>query len=496
MPRDDEEPIIGADDELLDTEVQSPPPSHRTFASWLKRPRSLILEPAVFLVFFGRFLTDAVYQNQILYQTCVTVMKYNATECEPFLGTDRASDEVKKIEGQVQEYASTITMISSMLESTVPAIVSLFLGPWSDKFGRRPILLSTFTGYFFSAIILVVLTQITTAVNISPWWFLLSSVPSVFSGGTCALITILYCHVSDVATEDKRAMRMVTMEAALGLGMMAGGVASGYIYAATGASILFILVGSIISIALIYVYFFVAESLKSEDLQTGSRIREFFRLDLVKVLVKTCFRKRENYDRAIIWFVMMSLTLCVFAMEGESTVNYMFMRKQFDYTVQDYSVFNAARVVIQVVGSTIAMILLRRLLGLSTIMMTLLAFACCVLESTVRATAVYGSEMYLALIVGMMRGVMSPMCKAILSHVTPSSELGKIFSLTTSLQSISPLGAAPLYTAVYQATVNFYPGIFNFISVGLYFLCYCMSAAVFGIQKSMGSNSVYQAIGS
>jgi len=53
---------------------------------------------------------------------------------------------LQKIEGQVQEYASTITMISSMLESTVPAIVSLFLGPWSDKFGRRPILLSTFTG--------------------------------------------------------------------------------------------------------------------------------------------------------------------------------------------------------------------------------------------------------------------------------------------------------------------------------------------------------------
>jgi len=41
------------------------------------------------------FTSDAVYQNQILYQTCVTVMKYNATECEPFLGTDRASDEVK-----------------------------------------------------------------------------------------------------------------------------------------------------------------------------------------------------------------------------------------------------------------------------------------------------------------------------------------------------------------------------------------------------------------
>jgi len=59
MPRDDDEPIIGSDDEALETGVLAPP-TNRFFggsASWLKRPRSLILEPAVFLVFFGRFLT-------------------------------------------------------------------------------------------------------------------------------------------------------------------------------------------------------------------------------------------------------------------------------------------------------------------------------------------------------------------------------------------------------------------------------------------------------
>ncbi|KAH8277556.1 hypothetical protein KR018_000688 [Drosophila ironensis] len=473
MVRVDEEPIIESNDDALDPEV-APSFRSRTALSRLIMQRSLWLEPAVFMVFFGRFLTEAVYQNQILYQTCVTILKHNFTECEPFLGTDRASDE--KIEAEVQEYATTITMTSTMLESAVPAIVSLFLGPWSDKFGRRPILLSTFTGYLVGSITLIILAQITMATNISPWWFLLSSVPSVFSGGTCALITILYCYVSDVASENKRAMRMVIMEASLGLGMLAGGVASGYIYAAIGAPNLFIFMGSIISVALVYVYFFVRESIQPENLQTGSRIREFFRLDLPKDLVSTCIRKRENYDRAIIWMIMMSLALCVFAMEGEYTVNYMFMRKQFDFTVQDYSVFNAARVVVQVVGSTIAMILLRRLIGLSDITMTLFAFACCVFESTVRATAVYTSEMYLALVLGMMRGVMSPMCKAILSQVTPNSELGKVFSLTTSLQSISPLGAAPLYSAVYKATVHVYPGVFNFISVGLYFMCYSMSA--------------------
>ncbi|XP_017148542.1 proton-coupled folate transporter [Drosophila miranda] len=491
MPRGDEDPLVLASDDAEALESgESPPPTTR-------RLPSLILEPAVFLVFFGRFLTDAAYQNQILYQTCVTVMKHNTTECQPFLGRDRGnSDEFKNIEPQVQGYAATIMMINAILESTIPAIVSLFLGPWSDKFGRRPILLSTYAGFLISASILIVLTHISAITNINPWWFLLSAVPSVFSGGTCALITVLYCHVSDVATESGRAMRMVSMEAALGLGMMTGSMAGGYIYAAVGAGTLFILVGSLIAVALLYVIFLVPESLKPEDLQSEARIRGFFRFDLVKNLVMTCCRKRENYDRAIIWMVMMSLTMCIFAMEGEGTVNYMFMQKQFDWTVTDYSVFNTSRIVIQVVGSIIAMVLLRRLLKVSIITMTMLAFACCVLEGTVRATAQYGQEMYLALVLGMMRGVMSPMCKAILSQLTPSSEIGKIFSVTTSLQSLSPLGAAPLYTAVYAATVSSYAGAFNFISVALYFLCYCFSATVFGMKKSMESNTAYQAFGS
>ncbi|EDW47061.1 GM21104 [Drosophila sechellia] len=53
MPRDDEEPILAL---MMSAGHRSAvaATSNRTFASWLKRPRSLILEPAVFLVFFGK----------------------------------------------------------------------------------------------------------------------------------------------------------------------------------------------------------------------------------------------------------------------------------------------------------------------------------------------------------------------------------------------------------------------------------------------------------
>lgn len=119
-------------------------------------------------------------------------------------------------------------MARSLLESIIPAIVSLFIGPWSDKFGRRPIVLTTFTGkthiisitiflinttffiykgYLVGSVILTTLTYISTKISISPWLFLLASVPSVLSGGTCALITGIYCYISDVANEKTRALR-------------------------------------------------------------------------------------------------------------------------------------------------------------------------------------------------------------------------------------------------------------------------------------------------
>ncbi|KAM7344353.1 putative peptidoglycan muropeptide transporter SLC46 isoform 2-T2 [Cochliomyia hominivorax] len=458
--------------------------------------RWFILEPAVFLVFLSMYLSTTVYQNQLLYQTCIYVKNYNESVCQPLLGVEPESEEVRRIEIEVQPYVAKILMARSLLESIIPAIVSLFIGPWSDKFGRRPIVLTTFTGYLVGSIILTAITYISTKIAISPWLYLLASVPSVLSGGTCALITGIYCYISDVAEEKTRALRMVLNEASLCAGMMVGNVASGYLYAATNAVIVFVISSCLMLLALIYVIIFVVESLKPDQIHAGSKLREFFRFDLVKDLVRTCLKRRPNFDRIIIWLTMMALTVAIFTMEGDSNVTYLFVRKQFEWTLKDFSIFNAARIVVQIIGSILGMFILRRVLKFSIVSMTMISLASCVLESTVRATAIYWWQLYFGLCLGLMRGIMGPMSRAILSHVAPSTEVGKIFALTTSMESLSPLIAAPLYTFVYNATFVFYPGLFNFISAGLYLLCFTFISTIYGIQKSMGQTATYQAIGS
>lgn len=52
----------------------------------------------------------------------------------------------QEIEILVQPHAAKIMMAQTIIEGVIPAIVSLFIGPWSDKFGRKPVIITTLCG--------------------------------------------------------------------------------------------------------------------------------------------------------------------------------------------------------------------------------------------------------------------------------------------------------------------------------------------------------------
>lgn len=47
---------------------------------------------------------------------------------------------------------------------------------------------------------------------------------------------------------------------------------------------------------------------------------------------------------------------------------------------------------------------------------------------------------------------------------------GKVFSLASSIDSLMPIAAAPLYTLVYNETFNVMPGAFFLVSAGIFII--------------------------
>lgn len=77
----------------------------------------------------------------------------------------------------------------------------------------------------------------------------------------------------------------------------------------------------------------------------------------------------------------------------------------------------------------------------------------------------------LATFLGLLKGLAEPTCRALISNIAPGSDIGKLFSLTTAIESLAPVAAAPLYAYVYSTTLKTYIGAFNFISTWIYFMC-------------------------
>lgn len=95
-------------------------------------------------------------------------------------------------------------MAKTVTTAILPAILSMFLGPWSDKNGRKPLLISPTLGYCFCFIFISMLTLFPEA---SPWFIVASYIPVALLGGVTVLLTGVFCYISDLVPPNQRGWR-------------------------------------------------------------------------------------------------------------------------------------------------------------------------------------------------------------------------------------------------------------------------------------------------
>ncbi|CAD7014370.1 proton-coupled folate transporter [Ceratitis capitata] len=447
--------------------------------------RIFILEPPVFLLNFATSLTSVVFTNQLLYQSCTVVFGHTEAECEPMLGISNATIN-HEIENQVQPYVSRIILANSLVSSIIPALLALFIGAWSDRFGRRPVLLIALIGIFLGFVVSFILAMVSAKSPTNPWLYVIAQIPAAVTGSTCAFYIVCYCYITDVASPQLKGLKMVLNDAAVGVGTVLGTLAGSALFAHTSIQVVFAVSGLAILLAFAYVFFVNKESLCLAHTKLGYKLCQFFSISHVVDLVRTCVAKRANYMRAFIWLSMSALIITNFTSSGEGNVFYLFLRAKFDVTVSQYSDYNSIGDAIQIIGGIFGVIVFRKYARFSLVTIGMLSLFSAVCESFVRAVAQKFWEMYLGTAFGFLGGIISPMLLTVLSFVTPTNETGKVFSVTTALQVITPLGASPLYTSIYDATLSYYPGMFNIISAVLYLLSFVLVALIFCISKRKG----------
>jgi len=127
-------------------------------------------------------------------------------------------DLIRQFEGGDFGRASAITGYLLFAWNAMQFLFSPILGAWSDRFGRRPIILLSCFGLGIDYIVMALAPTLS-------WLF----VGRIISGITASNISTAFAYVTDVTPPEKRAKPFGYVSAALGLGFVIGPAVGGYL---------------------------------------------------------------------------------------------------------------------------------------------------------------------------------------------------------------------------------------------------------------------------
>lgn len=419
------------------------------------------------MLYFAFNLTNAILQNQLLKQACLQ-LGYNLTICSN-LNTDNVT---KAVEEEVQPHVANINSTILVLNSIVPAIYSLLLGSWTDKYGRKKVLMMSFTGYTLTLGLITLISYISDNVTqLSPWYYVIAEIPMCLMGGWPTLDIAVCCYVTDLSDEKNRSFRLGFITFLNFLSSFSAYFSSSFILEVSSASIVFIISFSIAMAAFIYSIYVVDESIVvASDVSGWRQAKEIFSISRVKEIFSTLFKTRPFRERRMLWCLMVIVTLVVFTMHGNGTVNYLFVREKFGWALREWTIFDSTNTVITVGGLFFGLMVLKKMLKISDMKIAILALVSAIIDSIFKAFASQPYQLYLSSGFGMFRLLATPLFRSIMSNILPHEEIGKVYSATTAFEALSGLGAGPLYSKIYNSTFKSFPGAFHLITATVFLI--------------------------
>lgn len=177
----------------------------------------------MFLYMFAFMNTSVVEHDFFMQRACRVNNNFSDDICEHIKESENA--EYKKL---VQITTASFYQWEAIAAHVFPIILALFLGAFSDRYGRKLPLLMGLSGKFLYSIMIVVNTKMKS-------WPLemviyTATLPSALTGADVAIFASCFAYISDISTLKNRTLRVTILDVCY-LSAMPTGVALGsYLY--------------------------------------------------------------------------------------------------------------------------------------------------------------------------------------------------------------------------------------------------------------------------
>lgn len=425
----------------------------------------LTAEVPLLIIYFTFMLTVSVFVNLTVYKTCYTLMGYPEVNCSR-LGK-YTDEETEKLEQIVQPLASYVTTITEMVPNSAPFLLSLIIGSWSDKYGRKPAILFV----LFCILLNFGITAIMLLFDeINPYMMMFASIPTIACGGSLTIVSLVLAYLNDIATPETRGMRNATFEVITVFCICIANLVSPHLLYATSYSVIYGFSAVLVVVAMAYTYQFMPESLekKCEEKSTASKIfscQHFLNMFFV------VGKKRKNNQRSIIMMLLTIMLVVNLVNVAESNIKTLYLRKELTWTLTDRNSFISWSSIVTIIGTLSLTFLLQKVLRIKETKLILVGIICIIGVDVLYATVQNNWFIYGSVPVGILGGLVNPMLRTKLVHIIGPGEMGKVFSFYYVAMNIFSLVFSMFYSFVYNLTIDTNPEIFNWVSTGILLLC-------------------------
>lgn len=308
-------------------------------------------------------------------------------------------------------------------------VFSPVIGNLSDRYGRRPVLLTSVLGMGLDYLFMYFAPDL--------FWLVLGRAVSGIFG---ASYTSAAAYIADISSPENRAKNFGMIGAAFGIGFVLGPGIGGLL-AEHGTRMPF-LAAAILSLTnFMYGFFVLKESLPESQRRTF----EWKRANPLGAILQL-----KRFDKLKYLFVVTFLVL-LSNMAVHTVWNYYTMEK-FGWTIRDVGISLAVvGVCFGIVQGGLSGVLVNKLgqkgagtLGLITLMVV----------TTGIGLIPYGWMMYVTILPYALSGIVDPAIRSIVSNQTQDNEQGELQGIFTSLMSLAEIVGPPFMMFVYTFSKN------------------------------------------
>ncbi|KAK3867282.1 hypothetical protein Pcinc_027250 [Petrolisthes cinctipes] len=460
-------------DDMEGTETTPSSPLTKVSRHIMKAIRRVRLEPMLFLKMMAEGNFGVVADTLEVQRICRLSLGYSDDNC-----TNMDDGNHSDVQLEVQVTQNNFNYNQLLIASLLPLFVVIFVGPLSDRYGRKPPMLAVLAG--FAALAVVYLVE-----ALQPTWpvevLYLGTAVVNLTGSWVVFNMAVYSYVADITTPDTRTRRLALVDACWYMGGPLGRLLGGWVYHVGGSAPVFLISLILWVLCFLYVLILIPESVREKptpQTTTTTTLTEGHQsggccsscsstscscgpLQHIASLARTACGKRDGHERSHLLITLIVLLLVTL---GQGHQMYLWARRVLAWGPEEFSTWTSIDSLLhqlvmvlwvwiaakaRLTDSTVAVV------GLISLALWSLVLSC-----------IGGPNLWwltiVASVLGSLEASIEPALRSVLTTVGGRGEAGRVLTLAGLLQAAFLTLDGTLYTFTYNTFVDTLPQI-NFL---------------------------------